>query len=96
MSTDEEKSPGHDGWVYLDYFVYDKKVPVKLKNKLSKTVVRPAMVYGSECWALRKQEEQRSYTTEIIMLRSSQGNTRKVRIKQIKIDHQRKCKSDAY
>ena len=36
-----------------------------LKSKLYKTVVRPAMVYGSECRALRKQEEQRLHTTEM-------------------------------
>ena len=46
-----------------------------------KTVVRPAMVYGSECWALRKQEEQRLHTTEMKMLRWSQGKTRKDIIK---------------
>ena len=33
--------------------IYDKKVHMKLKSKLYKTVVRPAMVYASECWALR-------------------------------------------
>ena len=32
---------------------------MKLKSKLYKTVVRPAMVYGRECWALRKQDDQR-------------------------------------
>ena len=31
-----------------------KKVIVKLKSILYKTVVRTAMVYGSECWALSK------------------------------------------
>ena len=54
---------------------------MKLKSKLYKTVVRPAMVYGSECWALRKQEEQRLHTTEMKMLRWSQEKTRKDRIK---------------
>ena len=54
---------------------------MKLKSKLYKTVVHPAMVYGSECWALRKQEEQRLHTTEMKMLRWSQGKTRKERIK---------------
>ena len=54
---------------------------MKLKSKLYKTVVRPAMVYGSECWALRKQEEQRLHTTEMKMLRWSQGKTRNDRIK---------------
>ena len=62
-------------------YIYAKKVPVKLKIKLYKTVVRPEMVYGIECWALRKQEEQLVHTTEMKMLRWSQGKTRKDRIK---------------
>ena len=68
-------------WRDLSGVIYDKKVPMKLKSKLYKTVVRPAMVYGSECWALRKQEEQRLHTTEMKMLGWSQGKTRKDRIK---------------
>ena len=68
-------------WRDLSGVIYDKKVPMKLKSKLYKTVVRPAMVYGSECWALRKQEEQRLHTTEMKMLRWSQGKTRKDRNK---------------
>ena len=44
-------------WRDLSGVIYDKKVPMKLKSKMYKTVVRPAMIYGSECWALRKQEE---------------------------------------
>ena len=59
-------------WRDLSGVIYDKKVPVKLKSKLYKRVVRPAMVYGSECWALRKQEAQRLTTTEMKMLRWSQ------------------------
>ena len=38
---------------------------MKLKRKLYKTVVRPAMVYGSECWALSKQEEQRNENAKV-------------------------------
>ena len=53
---------------------------MKLKSKLYKTVVRPAMIYGSECWALRKQEEQRVHTTEMKMIRWSQRKTRKDRV----------------
>ena len=33
------------------------------------------MIYGSERWALRKQEEQLLHTTELKMLRWSQGDT---------------------
>ena len=53
---------------------------MKLKSKLYQTVVRPAMVYGSECWALCKQEEQPLHTTEMKMLRWSQGKTMEDRI----------------
>ena len=35
-----------------------KKVPVKLKKKLYKTVIRPTLIYGSECWALHRAEQQ--------------------------------------
>ena len=68
-------------WRDLSGVIYDKKVPIKPKSKLYKIVARPATVYGSECWALRKQEEQRLHTTEMKMLRWSQGKTRKDIIK---------------
>ena len=42
---------------------HDKKVHVKLKSKLYKILVRPAIVYGGECLALRIQEEQRLHAT---------------------------------
>ena len=54
---------------------------MKLKSKLHKTVVRAAMVSGIECRALREQEEHRLHTTEMKMLRRSQGKTGKDRIK---------------
>ena len=57
------------------------KLKFPLTSKLYKTVVRPAMVYGSKCWALHKQEEQRLHITEMKMLRWSQGKTRIDRIK---------------
>jgi hypothetical protein len=31
----------------------DKKVPNKLKDKLYMTMIRPAMMYGIECWATK-------------------------------------------
>ena len=34
-----------------------KKVPVKLKAMLYQAVFKPTMVYGAECWAMRKKEE---------------------------------------
>ena len=65
----------------LSGVICDKKVPVKLKNKLYKTVIRPTLIYGSECWALHKAEQQRMHTTEMTMLRWIEDKTRKDRIR---------------
>ena len=32
--------------------ICDKKVPVKLKHKIYKTIIRPTMTYGAECWTM--------------------------------------------
>lgn len=32
----------------------DKKVPFKLKGKFYKVAIRPAILYGSECWPITK------------------------------------------
>ena len=32
----------------------DRNIPTKLKDKVHKTAIKPATVYGAECWAVRK------------------------------------------
>ena len=32
----------------------DRNIPRKLKYKVYKTAIKPVMVYGAECWAVRK------------------------------------------
>jgi exonuclease III len=63
-------------WRALSGVLCDSKVPVRTKGKVYKTAVRPAMLYGSECWALRRQEEQRLHVAEMKMLRWAAGVTR--------------------
>ena len=46
----------------------DRNIPTKLKEKVYKTAIKPAMVYGAECWAVRK-EERELHTTEMRILR---------------------------
>ena len=41
-------------WKQLTGVLCDKKVPIKLKDKVYKTVIKPTMTYGAECWAVRK------------------------------------------
>ncbi|VDO69260.1 unnamed protein product [Heligmosomoides polygyrus] len=48
-----------------------------LKGKLYRTVVRPALLYGSECWALGKEQERQLHAAEMRMLRWACGWTRR-------------------
>ena len=37
----------------------DRNIPTKLKDKVYKTAIKPAMVYGAEGLAVRKKEERK-------------------------------------
>ena len=41
-------------WREVSGVMRDKKMPIKLKDKIYKTIAKPAMIYGSECWAVKK------------------------------------------
>ena len=43
----------------------DKRVPLGLKGKVYRMVVRPAVLYGSECWPLKKTQVQRLTVAEM-------------------------------
>ena len=49
---------------------------VKIKGKVYKTIVRPAMVYGAETWAVKKAHEKKMEVAEMKMLRWTCGVTR--------------------
>ncbi|GJW50259.1 retrovirus-related pol polyprotein LINE-1, partial [Tanacetum coccineum] len=51
----------------------DKKVPLKLKGKFYRVEIRPAMLYGSECWPLTKVQANRMEVAEMRMLRRPQS-----------------------
>jgi hypothetical protein len=53
--------------------ICDKKIPLFLKTKLYKTMIRPVMLYGAETWALHKREEKKLERTEMRMLRWIKG-----------------------
>ncbi|XP_019257880.1 PREDICTED: uncharacterized protein LOC109236117 [Nicotiana attenuata] len=46
-----------------------RKVPPELKGKFYRTVVRPAMLYGAECWPVKKSHIQKMKVVEMRMLR---------------------------
>ena len=64
-------------WKQVTGVLCDKKVPIKLKDKVYKTVIKPTMTYGAECWAIRKKDENRLHVAEMRMLRWIRGKTRK-------------------
>ena len=43
----------------------DKRMPEKLKGKVYKTVVRPALLYGGETWATTRGHESRLELNEM-------------------------------
>jgi len=69
-------SAGWQKWRQTTGVLCDKKVPVHLKAKIYKTVVRPAALYGTECWPTARKHEQSLHVMEMKMLRWMQGLTR--------------------
>ncbi|EXB60461.1 hypothetical protein L484_014914 [Morus notabilis] len=59
----------------------DSKMPIKLKGKFYRTVICPAMLYGSECWAIKRQHISKMSVAEMRMLRWMSGHTRMDRIR---------------
>ena len=46
-------------WRKASGVLCDAKVPIKLKGKFYRTAVRPAILYGTECWAVKSQHENK-------------------------------------
>lgn len=59
----------------------DKRMPVGLKDKVYCMVVRPAILYGLECWPIKKTQIQRLMVTKMKMIRWMCGHTRMGRIR---------------
>ncbi|KAF7647206.1 hypothetical protein LDENG_00175930 [Lucifuga dentata] len=62
---------GWNGWRKVSGVMCDKRVSARMKGKVYKTVVRPAMLYGLETVALRKRQEAELEVAETKMLRFS-------------------------
>ena len=55
----------------------DKRVPQKLKGKFYRTTIRPAMLYGAECWSMKRRHVQQISIAEMRMLCWICGHTRR-------------------
>ncbi|KAM2196754.1 hypothetical protein ACFX1Q_000243 [Malus domestica] len=65
-------------WKSASGVLCDRRRPLKLKGKFYKTAIRPAMLYGIECWAVKHQHVG---VVEMRMLRWMCGHTRKDKIR---------------
>jgi len=68
-------------WRRASRVLCDKKVPLKLKGKFYRTAVRPALLYGTECWAVKSQHQNQVSVAEMRMLRWMSGKTGHDRIR---------------
>ena len=60
---------GWKNWKIVSGMLCDRRMNVKIKGKVYRTVIRPALMYGAETWALKKAQENKWEVAEIRMLR---------------------------
>jgi hypothetical protein len=58
-----------------------KNITIKTKVKVYETMVVPILLYGSECWSLKKTDERKIQTAEMSWLRRMIGISRLQRIR---------------
>ncbi|XP_070055544.1 uncharacterized protein [Nicotiana tomentosiformis] len=68
-------------WRLFSGVLCDKSVPLRLKGKFNRVMVRPNMLYGVECCPVKKSHVQKMKVAEMRMLRWMCGHTRKDRIR---------------
>ncbi|KAG2611405.1 hypothetical protein PVAP13_4KG163305 [Panicum virgatum] len=74
-------SAGWLKWRQASGVLCDRRVPQKLKGKFYRTAIRPAMLYGAECWSTKRRHVQQLSVAEMQMLRWFCGHTRRDRVR---------------
>ncbi|GJX85490.1 hypothetical protein Tco_0336264 [Tanacetum coccineum] len=62
-------------WRVASGVLCDKRIPLKLKEKFYRVTIRPAMIFGSECWPITKAQPNRVEVAELRMLRWTCGKS---------------------
>ncbi|XP_013177567.1 PREDICTED: uncharacterized protein LOC106125025 [Papilio xuthus] len=52
-------------WRQVTGVTCDPRMPMKLKGQIYKSIVRPVVLYGSECWATKVSDERRLHVAEM-------------------------------
>ena len=72
---------GWMSWRKLSGVLCDRKLSAKVKGKMYKSVVRPAMLYGMETMAVTERQMGKMEVSELKMVRWALGVTRKDKIR---------------
>jgi hypothetical protein len=68
-------------WRQASGVLCDPRVPLNLRGKFYRTVIRPAMLYGAKCWPTKRRHVQQLSVAEMCMLRWICGHTRRDRVR---------------
>ena len=71
---------GWNGWRKVLQVICDRRLPARVKGKVDRLMVRPAMVNGLETVAVTKKQVEEMEVAEMKMLRFAMGVTRKDKI----------------
>ena len=78
-------SAGWLKWRQASGVLCDRRVPQKLKGKFYRTAIRtairPALLYGAECWPTKRRHVQQLSVAEMRILRWFCGHTKKDRVR---------------
>jgi hypothetical protein len=64
-------------WRQASGILCDKRVQQKLKGKFYRMAIRPAMLYGAECWSTKRRHVQQLGVAEMRILRRMCGHIRR-------------------
>ncbi|KAL6560073.1 hypothetical protein OROHE_006311 [Orobanche hederae] len=68
-------------WKSATRVLCDPGMPHRLKGKFYRMAIRPALLYGTECWAVKQCHVQKMNVAEMRMLRWMCGHTKKDRLR---------------
>ena len=78
---------GWKNWKRVSWILCDRRISLRVKEKVYMTFVRPAIMYGAETWAVKKAQEKKLDVAEMRMLdlRWTSGVTKLDRIRNERI-----------
>ena len=75
---------GWKNWKRVSEILCDRGIRLRVKGKVHKTDVRPAMVYSAETWAVKKAHEKKLDVAEMRMLMSGVTKLDRIRNERIR------------